>query len=167
MTQTLNPTSGSQYSIRPATPADLPRLTPLINSAFAIETFLEGNRTDETRLADMMQQGTILVVEDPSVRILACVYLEIRGNRGYMGQLAVDPAHQGGGLARVLVNAAEDHLRNHGCEAVDIVVLSLRPELPPIYRRFGYVETGTEEFKTVRALKPGHACHGILMSKKL
>jgi hypothetical protein len=50
---------------------------------------------------------------------------------------------------------------------VDILVLSLRPELPPIYRRFGYIETGTEKFSTSRGLKSGAECHCIVMSKKL
>jgi len=32
-----------------------------------------------------------------------------------------------------IMEAAEEHLRHQGCEAVDILVLSLRPELPRIY----------------------------------
>jgi len=50
---------------------------------------------------------------------------------------------------------------------VDVKVLSLRPELPPIYRRFGYRETGAEEFKAPRPLKDGVECHCIVMSKSL
>jgi len=79
----------------------------------------------------------------------------------------VDPAHQQFGLGRRLTKAAEDRLRALGCEGVDITVLSLRPELPPIYRRFGYVETGTEAFVPARPLKEGLACHCIVMSKDL
>ncbi len=84
-----------------------------------------------------------------------------------MGQLAVDPAHQRAGLGRTLVEAAENHLRACGCKAVDIVVLSLRPELQPIYRRIGYIETGTGPFTPQRALAHGVECHGIFMSKQL
>ncbi len=153
--------------VRLASNADRPRLIPLINSAFAIETFLEGTRTDNERLAAMMRKGAILAAEDAAGRILGCVYTEVRGSRGYLGQLAVDPAHQGSGLARRIVEAAEEHLRGQGCEAVDITVLSLRPELPPIYRRFGYVETGTEEFRPSRPLVSGSECHCIVMSKQL
>jgi predicted N-acetyltransferase YhbS len=153
--------------IRPATTADRLHLIPLINSAFSIETFLEGTRTDEERLAAMMQKGTILAAEDGAGQLLGCVYTEVRGTRGYLGQLAVDPAHQGTGLARRIVAAAEEHLRRQGCEAVEITVLSLRPELPPIYRRFGYVETGTEEFHPSRPLKSGAECHCIVMLKQL
>jgi ribosomal protein S18 acetylase RimI-like enzyme len=157
----------SSLRVRLATEADRPRLIPLINSAFSIETFLEGTRTDEERLAAMMQKGTILAAEDSAGRLLGCVYTEVRGKRGYLGQLAVDPAHQGKGLAIRLVAAAEEHLRRHGCEAVEITVLSLRPELPPIYRRYGYVETSTEEFHPTQSLKSGVECHGIVMAKRL
>ena len=159
--------SGSPTSVRLATEADRPRLIPLINAAFAIETFLEGTRTDEERLAAMMQKGAILAAEDSNGQLLGCVYTEVRGKRGYLGQLAVDPAHQGTGLARRIVAAAEEHLRRQGCEAVEITVLSLRPELPPIYRRFGYVETGTAEAHLSRPVKPGVECHFIVMMKEL
>jgi predicted N-acetyltransferase YhbS len=165
MTKATSP--DSPLRIRLTSDADQPLLIPLINAAFAIETFLEGTRTDKERLAAMMQKGTILAAEDSAGRLLGCVYTEVRGARGYLGQLAVDPAHQGTGLARRIVAAAEEHLRRQGCEAVEITVLSLRPELPPIYRRFGYVETGTEEFHPSRPLKPGTECHCIVMVKRL
>lgn len=139
----------------------------MINAAFAIETFLEGTRTDDERLAAMMQQGEILLAEEPSGQILASIYAETRGNRGYLGQLAVDPVHQRSGLGKQMLAAAEDHFRARGCEAIDITVLSLRPELLPIYSRMGFVETGTEEFRMSRALRDGQQCHCIKMSKPL
>jgi ribosomal protein S18 acetylase RimI-like enzyme len=153
--------------MRIAADADQPRLIALVNSAFAVETFLEGTRTDPERMAATMQQGAVLVSEDGAGELLASVYFEARGLRGYMGMLAVDPACQGKGLASLMVKAAEDHLRGLGCEAVDISVLSLRPELPPIYRRFGFVETRTEEFRYGRIFREDVECHCIVMSKPL
>lgn len=159
--------------IRFATAADCPRLIELINSAFSIETFLEGTRTNDERLAATMHKGEILIAEDTSGRILACVSIEVletegQGRRGYLGQLAVDPPLQGKGLGRLMVEAAEDRLRAAGCEAVDITVLSMRPELLPLYRSFGYTETGVvEDFRPVRQLAPGVEVHGIKMSKQL
>jgi predicted N-acetyltransferase YhbS len=167
----MSESEDSGFHTRLAAPADIPALAAMINSAFAIETFLEGTRTDDERLAAMMRKGIILAAEDSAGRLLGCVYTEVRpaasGTRGYLGQLAVDPAHQGKGLARRIFQAAEEHLRRQGCEAVDITVLSLRPELPPIYRRYGYVETGTEEFRPSRPLVSGAECHCIVMSKQL
>jgi predicted N-acetyltransferase YhbS len=157
----------SSFLVRLATEADRSRLILLINAAYSIETFFAGTRTDEDRLAAMMRKGVVLTAEDGAGQLLGCVYTEVRGKRGYLGQLAVDPARQSRGLGMRIMEAAEEHLRHQGCEAVDILVLSLRPELPPIYRRHGYVETGAEEFHSPRPLKPGNECHCIVMSKQL
>lgn len=153
--------------IRPATLADIPMMLPMINEAFAIETFLEGTRTNAEQLIDMMQKGNFLLGFDSSGELVASVFVKVQGERGYFGMLAVAPAHQGKGLARVMVKAAEDHCRKRGCTAMALTVLSLRPELPPLYSKFGYLESGTEEFKPSRPLKPGVECHCIVMSKRL
>jgi predicted N-acetyltransferase YhbS len=159
--------AGTGIHFREATIDDRALLIALINSAFSVETFLEGPRTDQARLTAMMEKGDILLAEDSHGKPLASVYMERRGTRGYLGMLAVDPAQQGKGLGRRMVEAAEDQFRRMGCEAVDITVLSLRPELPPIYRRFGYVETGAEEFHPSVPLRQGLECHCIVMSKRL
>lgn len=167
MTVPADSASSRPIRIRLATGADREHLIPLVNSAFAIETFLEGTRTDQERMAANLRKGEILLAEDRNGEPVGCIYTEVRAERGYLGMLAVAPARQGTGLASLLVQAAEEHLRCRGCVAVDISVLSLRPELLPLYRRFGFVETGREEFAFSRALKPGATCHCIVMSKPL
>lgn len=157
----------SDIHIRAATARDMPAMIPVVNAAFAVETFIDGTRTDEERMAEMMSSGDFLLAERSSGRIAACVYIELREKRGYFGMLAVDPAEQGTGLGRRMVEAAEDYCRRVGCTAMDIAVLNLRPELPPFYRRLGYVETGTEQFHPSRPLRPGVECHCIVMSKAL
>jgi GNAT superfamily N-acetyltransferase len=159
--------SETAVRIKTASDADITRMIPVVNAAFAIETFLDGSRTDEQRMREMMQKGAFLLAEDGSGRVLACVYLELRAERGYFGMLAVDPSQQGKGLGQLMVHAAEDHCRHRGCKFMDITVLSLRPELPPFYRRLGYVETGTEEFHPSRPLKDGVECQCVVMSKAL
>lgn len=159
--------SPESLHIRPATAADRDQLIPLINAAFAVETFMTAPRTDPERLAASMEKGTILVAEDTFGQLVASIYVELRGHRGYAGMLAVDPARQGSGIGRRMMLAAEDFLRASGCIALDITVLSLRPELPPIYRRFGFVETGTEPFQYPHPLADSRPCHCIVMSKPL
>jgi GNAT superfamily N-acetyltransferase len=139
----------------------------LINSAFAVEGFIEGGRTNEAELLDRMNKGEFLLGCDESGELVASVYVEVRGTRGYFGMLAVDPTRQGNGLGRKMVEAAEQYCREKGCGAMDLTVLSLRPELLPIYRKLGYAESGVEEFRPSRPLKPGFECHCILMSKEL
>jgi len=156
-----------ELHFREAITADRPRLIALINAAFAVESFFEGSRTDAARLAAMMAKGRILLAENAADRLLASIYMERRGTRGYIGMLAVDPPWQRRGLGRRMIQQAEDRFRRQGCEAIDLTVLNLRPELPPIYRRFGYIETGTEEFHPSQPLRPGVTCHCIVMSKPL
>lgn len=156
-----------QCQYRLATANDASRVTAMINAAFSIEQFLEGTRTDEVRLAAMMAKGSILMAEDETGNLLGSVYFELRGKRGYLGMLAVDPSRQGQGISRRLMEAAEERLREAGCDEVEIIVLNMRPELLPIYRRFGFVDAGTTEFQTSRPLKPGVEVHGIIMVKKL
>ena len=166
----MTPTKKSRLSvhIRIATPADILAAIPVVNAAFALETFLEGTRTDETRFTEMMREGAFLVAtDDISGYIVASVYTECHGARGYFGMLAIEPSQQGTGLGRKMVEAAEEHCRKQGCKHMDITVLSLRPELPPFYRKLGYVETGTEEFHPSIPLKSGVECHCIIMSKVL
>jgi GNAT superfamily N-acetyltransferase len=139
----------------------------LINSAFAVEKFIEGERTDEAELRTRMQKGEFFLGCDEAGELVASVYVEIRGTRGYLGMLAVDRQRQGNGLGRKMVGAVEEYCRGKGCRAMDLTVLSLRPELLPIYRKLGYLETGVEEFRPSRPLKPGVECHCIVMSKEL
>jgi ribosomal protein S18 acetylase RimI-like enzyme len=156
----------SPLLIRRATNTDMDAMIAVVNAAFAIEIFLEGTRTDHDRMAEMMKKGEFLLTEEAGC-VVSCVYTEIRGMRGYFGMLAVDPKHQGRGLGRKMIDAAEAHLRQAGCQHVDIAVLSLRPELPSLYRKLGYIQTATEEFRPSRPLKPGFKCHVIVMSKPL
>jgi hypothetical protein len=44
-----------------------------------------------------------------------------------------------------MMQAAEGILRSSGCRVAEIAVVSVRTALPPIYRRFGYLEAGVEE----------------------
>lgn len=140
----------------------------MVNAAFKIaEPFMTGPRTDPERLAEVMKKGEILLAEDDAGQLTASVYTEVRGHRGYVGMLAVDPARQGAGLGRFMMETAEQHLRKKGCAAVDLTVLSLRLELPPFYRKLGYTEAGTEEFHYPHAIKDGLECHCVVMSKPL
>jgi GNAT superfamily N-acetyltransferase len=112
-----------------------------------------------------MRDGEFLVLEDPPGTLAGCVYVKRKGDRSCFGMLSIDPALQGKGLGRALVDEVESRARAAGCRHMDIQVVNLREELPPFYRRLGYVETGTAPFPDdEHTTKP---CHFILMSKAL
>jgi GNAT superfamily N-acetyltransferase len=79
--------------------------------------------------------------------------------------LSVDPARQGKGLARRLIEAVEDRCRAAGCAALDIDVVNLREELPAFYRRFGFMVTGQAPFSDAWKLR--REAHLVVMSKPL
>jgi ribosomal protein S18 acetylase RimI-like enzyme len=164
------PATPPAWHIRQTTSKDIPALAEMVNAAYAIEDFLEGVRTTPEQLAAEMQKGRILILTDARNAPLASVFCEERGDHGYLGMLAVSPRAQGLGLARRLVRAAEELFRQAGLSAIEISVLSLRRELLPIYRRFGFTETGIEAFHFSRRFKSpdaAAACHCILMRKPL
>jgi GNAT superfamily N-acetyltransferase len=152
--------------IRLATPADISRIVELVNVAFRIAEgfFVVGDRIDAAEVETMFGTGTFLVGEI-SGDLVACAYLELRKERAYFGLLSVAPEFQARGLARELIVAVERRAKEAGCVVMDIRTVSTRPELIPLYNKFGYAESGIEPFPThVRITMP---CHFVRMSKNL
>src|SRR5262245_58734002 len=152
--------------IRTAHPSEASAVAALISLAYRVEDFFKvGDRTDETEVLALMRKSTFLVMEDDNEALMACVYVDVRGDTGYFGMLSVDPVQQGHGLGRRLVQAAEEYCRDAGCRGMEIDVVNLRTELPDFYRRFGYAEVGTRPFTAGEETKL--PCHYIVMTKAL
>jgi len=151
--------------IRQATDADAQALTALINRAFQVEKFfIDSDRITLDQLHAHMRSGLFLIAEDAD-GMAACVYVELRGERGYFGLLSVEPLRQRGGFGRSLIAAAEAHCRQAGCVHMDMTVVNLREELPPFYHKLGYAEIGTSPFPPeVETKLP---CYFVRMSKPL
>jgi GNAT superfamily N-acetyltransferase len=166
MSSPANPRSGAkELRIRLGQNNDVEPLARLINVAFRVEQpFIEGDRISPEGVRAYMVKGKFLLAEDPS-GLAGCVYVELRGDRGYLGLLGVDPPRQGTGLGRKLMDAAENYFREASCRAVDLRIVGARTPLPAFYRHLGYVETGTAPFPPDAPAKV--PCHFILMSKSL
>lgn len=152
--------------LRFAVPTDTPALIALVNAAYQVEKFFKiGERTDEAEVASMMASGRFLLLEKAGT-LEGCVYVELRGDRGYLGMLAVSPMHQRQGIGTRLIAAGEEFCREMGCRAMELTVVNLRTELPPLYERFGYRVTGTAPFpaETMPVKLP---CSFVVMSKPL
>jgi GNAT superfamily N-acetyltransferase len=166
MSETAKPFHPSDaLGFRTAALADADSVVRLINAAFRVELpFIEGDRIDAIGVRSYMDKGKFLVAED-AIGLAGCAYVELRGDRGYLGLLAVDPPRQGTGLGRKLMDAAEHYFREASCRAIDLRIVSARTPLPAFYRHLGYFETGTAPFAPDVPVKV--PCHYILMSKSI
>ena len=151
--------------LRHADETDVDALVTLVNRAFAVELFFKtGDRTDEAGIRELLQQGPFLLLTD-GANLLAAVHVTLNGDRLYIGMLAVDPAQQKSGIGSRMMREAEDFGRRAGCKFADLRVVSVRPELPLIYGKLGYAESGVESAAVIKtATMP---VHFITMSKHL
>lgn len=145
----------TELTIRDATPADIPALHRLIESAYRGEVsragwtteadLLDGQRTDPEDLAEVLadpKQGLLTAWRGDE--LVGCIlYADRGGQTGYFGMLSVSPTLQGGGLGRRLVEAVHALLvERFGARRSRISVFPQRDTLVAWYQRLGYADTG-------------------------
>jgi predicted N-acetyltransferase YhbS len=152
--------------VRIAAKVDIEPIMAVINAAFrkAESFFIDRDRIDMETVRSLMEKGEFLVAEEEGT-LVACVYLERRGERTYLGLLSVNPKLQGKGIGSKLMTAAEEQCASTGCRFIDLRIVNLRAENHAFYSRRGYAETGTEPFPTELSTKL--PCHFVNMSKQL
>jgi N-acetylglutamate synthase-like GNAT family acetyltransferase len=129
-------------TLRQAGAEDIPEMIAVINSAFEAENFFVNRpRTHAAQLTEHLGNGHFLLAHDGG-KLIASVYYELRGERGYIGMLAVRPDQQLRGLGRTMMHLAEQALRDAACSIAELTVVSVRTTLPPFYYKLGYVESG-------------------------
>jgi ribosomal protein S18 acetylase RimI-like enzyme len=143
-------------TIRRATPADVPAVVALVESAYRGDgsragwtteaDLLDGQRTDAGSVAAAVAsaRSCILVAVGEDDAILACCELEDYGSAtAHFGMFAVRPDRQGAGLGRLLLGAAEQEARTaYGAVTLEMTVIAQRAELIDWYERRGYRRTG-------------------------
>jgi GNAT superfamily N-acetyltransferase len=153
--------------IRFATEPDLPNLMALINQAFKVEAFfIEGDRLSPEDTRAYFKKGRFLLADENSA-LAGVIYVELRSDRSYFGLLSVNPDLQKTGLGRRLIAAAEEFAREMGAHHMDITVVNLRTELPPFYRKLGYIDDGTAPVRPDMIPRLHQPCHFIKMTKPL
>lgn len=144
--------------IRTATEADAPAVLALVARAYRGEAsragwtteadLLDGQRTDLTDVLAALRDPTglvLLLTEGP--RILASVRLSRAADGAVLvGMFAVEPALQGGGVGRQVLEAAEAAIvRELGATRGRMTVLLQRSELLAWYARRGWLPSGARE----------------------
>ena len=152
-------------SIRTAKESDAGAIARLVNTAFLVEQFfIERDRTNPATVRSLLKKGNFLLAEDAQ-NLVGCIYMELRGERGYFGMLSIDPSRQGKGVGHQLVNAVEKYFRDAGCKFSDMKIVNVRTELHTLYQRWGYIDTGTGIYDDPTPTKI--PVHFITMSKPL
>lgn len=145
-------------SIRLATEGDVPAIVALVTSAYRGDAsragwtteadLLDGQRTDSDGVRELLADpaGVVLLAERGG-QLLACCHVkrDAKGD-GYFGMFSVQPSLQGGGVGRLVLEAAERVLAEHlGCDVCNMTVIVQRDTLIAWYERRGYVRTGVFE----------------------
>ena len=160
---------------------DIKELNILINRAYRGETskkgwtteadLLDGLRTDEETLAEMMnkEDAVILKYGDEEHKIKGCVYLQKQNENLYLGMLTVDPNTQGNGIGKQLLKAATEHALEKNCSSIVMTVISIRDELIAWYGKHGYHKTGeTKPFHANEKFgKPKQPLEFVVLEKKI
>lgn len=154
-----------QANMRFAELSDVDALVKLVNSAYRGESsrqgwtteadLLDGIRTHPEHMSHQINNDTsvMLVVTGKDDSINACVYLEDRDEKLYLGLLTVQPDLQDRGIGKQLMQTAELYAKLLGKKGIQMTVISLRNELIAWYQRHGYQPTSeTQPFPVGQAL---------------
>ena len=127
--------------LRPATAADVPRRTELVNAAYAgfVERIGGPPRQMTDDYAEIVRDKQVTVAERDG-QIVALLVLEITDEGFLINNVAVDPSQQGTGLGKTLLQLAEDEARGAGFDSIYLYTHETAVENLELYARIGYVE---------------------------
>lgn len=142
-------------SITKATKQDIVALVALMDSAYRGEPsargwanegdlFIGNKRTDEETVAKLMDVPGAVFFKYTNEQglIEACVFLQKKSGKLYLGMLSVSPEVQAKGIGKQLLKVAEEHAHSQNCSSIYMTVITLRDNLIAWYERHGYVKTG-------------------------
>lgn len=144
----------SNHHISIASLEDVSAITRLLNSAYRGEVSKKGWTTEEhliggdTRSTDqltadtMNEKASVFLKYVDNSEITGCVNLQQHGEKIYLGMFSVAPWHQGGGIGKEILKAAEEYSLSINCHIIYMSVISVRTELINWYMRHGYEDTG-------------------------
>jgi ribosomal protein S18 acetylase RimI-like enzyme len=131
----------SGVSLRPATAADVPKLTELVRAAYAhyVPRLGEPPRPMTDDYAKVVGTHQVAVAERDS-KILGLIVVGVDDEGFFVDNVAVDPAHQGSGVGKALLEHAESAARAAGFDSIYLYTHERMVENLALYSRIGYVE---------------------------
>jgi ribosomal protein S18 acetylase RimI-like enzyme len=131
----------TRIRLRPATPVDVPRLTELVQAAYGhyVERLGGPPRPLTDDYAEVVRSRSVTVAERGG-EIVGLIVLAVDAEGFAVDNVAVDPAHQGSGVGRALLEHAEAAARGAGFDSIYLYTHELMTENQALYRRLGYEE---------------------------
>ena len=121
--------------IREYRPADAEAVVALWVACELTRPWNDPRKDIARKLAD---SPDLLLVGEEDGRVVGTVMAGYDGHRGWVNYLAVDPAWQGRGLGRALMDAAEERLAALGCAKVNLQVRDENAAARGFYEAIGY-----------------------------
>lgn len=154
--------------IRPARPADAARLRGIERDAGA--RFREAGMDDiaaaEPMAAEVLKSyasaGRSWVVADDQDRPLGYVVVDIVDGSAHIGQISIDPEHQGRGLARMLLGRVERWAARQGMTSMTLTTFAQVSWNRPLYEHLGFTVVEDHDLQPgLRAVREAEARHGL------
>ncbi|MES2820877.1 MAG: GNAT family acetyltransferase [Pseudomonadota bacterium] len=80
----------------------------------------------------------LFLVGENDGEVVATIMAGYEGHRGWINYLGVKPSHQRKGYGRILMEAAEELLRQKGCPKINLQVRKTNVEVINFYSAIGY-----------------------------
>jgi ribosomal protein S18 acetylase RimI-like enzyme len=127
--------------LRPASAADVPRLEGLVQAAYGhyVERLDGPPRPLTDDYSDVVRRSPVTVAERGG-EVVGLIVLGVDDEGFFVDNVAVDPAHQGSGVGRALLEHAEDEARRAGFSSLYLYTHEKMAENLALYSRVGYVE---------------------------
>jgi ribosomal protein S18 acetylase RimI-like enzyme len=130
----------TRYAIRAISDDDIEKVVALWHAAGVARPWNDPRK--DIAFARRNPHSTLLVAEMEG-DVVATVMVGEDGHRGWVYYVAADPIHQGKGLGRAMMSAAEDWLTKRGVWKLQLLVRAENAKVIEFYEHLGYRDTST------------------------
>jgi ribosomal protein S18 acetylase RimI-like enzyme len=127
--------------LRAATAADVPRIEAIVQAAYGhyVERIGGPPRPMTDDYPEVVRRKSVTLAERDG-QVVGLVVLDVDDEGIVVDNVAVDPAHQGSGVGRTLLQHAEREARQRGFDSLYLYTHERMTENLALYVRAGYVE---------------------------
>ncbi len=124
------------FQIRPYEESDI---TAVVNLWDQCDLIVPQNDPHKDIIAKTRFQPELFLIAQLNWQLIGTVMAGYDGHRGWINYLAVDPDYRRKGYGRLLVEAAENRLKELGCQKVNLQIRGTNKQQLAFYRAIGYI----------------------------